>query len=96
VEEGGSLCTPHLLGARTVEQTHVHRCLKVASAAHCQLAGGLGSALVWVLWGEECSPCADELHCMTESADGYLRSEADYGQETAHKTTLHYAEGDVG
>jgi hypothetical protein len=33
---------------------------------------------------------------MTESAEGYLRTEAGYGQETVHKATLHYVEGDVG
>jgi hypothetical protein len=33
---------------------------------------------------------------MMESGDGYWRTEADYGQETVHKATLHYVEGDVG
>jgi hypothetical protein len=33
---------------------------------------------------------------MMESEDGYLRTEAVYGQETVHKATLHYVEVDVG
>jgi hypothetical protein len=69
---------------------------KVAVAAHCQPALGLDSARVSVLWEEEHSPCGDELHCMTESVDGHLRTEADYGQETVHKATMHYVEGDGG